>query len=166
MDSKGMDSEQSEWAQMGRPMWRTPWGLFHMQGACSPELSAGSSFPRANLQSCWPLGSCGVIVGLCILCVLCILWSGVFPAISVNKEVTAIVILGLQISEPRRHPKRETVPLIQQLPAAATPYGDQGTKDVIKSRSRMLAPDRWGAYERNDFSQTRWLHLPIHRKEP
>ena len=30
--------------------------------------------------------------------------------------------------------------------------------------NRMLAPDRWGAYERNDFSEPRLLHLPVHRK--
>ena len=26
-----------------------------------------------------------------------------------------------------------------------------------------LVPDSWGAYERNEFSETRGLHLPIHR---
>ena len=28
----------------------------------------------------------------------------------------------------------------------------------------ILAPDSWGAYQRNDFSEPRLLHLPIHRK--
>ena len=45
------------------------------------------------------------------------------------------------------------------------PHDEQGTKDVIKSRNRMLAADRWARYERNDFSnKPRSLHLPIHRK--
>ena len=41
-------------------------------------------------------------------------------------------------------------------------------KDWGNARSRMnketgLAPDRWGAYERNEFSKSRGLHLPIGR---
>ena len=28
----------------------------------------------------------------------------------------------------------------------------------------MLAPDSWGAYQRNDFNEPRLLHLPVHRK--
>ena len=31
-------------------------------------------------------------------------------------------------------------------------------------KHRMLAPDSWGAYQRNDFSEPWLLHLPIHRK--
>ena len=31
-------------------------------------------------------------------------------------------------------------------------------------KNRILAPDSWDAYERKDFSETRVLHLPIHRK--
>ena len=30
--------------------------------------------------------------------------------------------------------------------------------------SRILAPERWGAYQRKDFSEPRLLHLPIQRK--
>ena len=29
---------------------------------------------------------------------------------------------------------------------------------------RILVPDNWDSYERNDFSEPRLLHLPIHRK--
>ena len=29
---------------------------------------------------------------------------------------------------------------------------------------RRLAPDSWAAFERSDFSEPRFLHLPIHRK--
>ena len=31
-------------------------------------------------------------------------------------------------------------------------------------KHRMLAPDTWGAYQRNDFSEPRLFHLPIYRK--
>ena len=31
-------------------------------------------------------------------------------------------------------------------------------------KHRILAPDSWGAYQRNDFSEPRLLHLPMHRK--
>ena len=31
-------------------------------------------------------------------------------------------------------------------------------------KHRILAPDSWGTYLRNDFSEPRLLHLPIHRK--
>jgi len=44
---------------------------------------------------------------------------------------------------------------------SATPYGEEAP-DIKKHR--MLAPDSWDAYERNDFSEPRLLHLPIHRK--
>ena len=33
-----------------------------------------------------------------------------------------------------------------------------------KKTPRTLAPDSWDAYERNDFSEPRLLHLSIHRK--
>ena len=29
---------------------------------------------------------------------------------------------------------------------------------------RILAPDSWGTYQRNDFSEPGFLHIPIHRK--
>ena len=31
------------------------------------------------------------------------------------------------------------------------------------TRKQYLAPDNWGAYERNEFSEPRGLHLSIHR---
>ena len=34
----------------------------------------------------------------------------------------------------------------------------------LLQKHRILAPDRWSAYQRNDFSEPRFLHLPIHRK--
>ena len=38
----------------------------------------------------------------------------------------------------------------------------QGAQDVKKHR--IAAQDSWDAYERNDFTEPRLLHLPIHRK--
>ena len=37
-------------------------------------------------------------------------------------------------------------------------------KGSLGCENRMLVPDRWGAYERNDFSEPGPLHLPLHRK--
>ena len=31
-------------------------------------------------------------------------------------------------------------------------------------RSRILAPESWGAFQRNDFSEPSLLHVPTHRK--
>ena len=33
-----------------------------------------------------------------------------------------------------------------------------------KRKNKILAPDRWGADQRNDFKEPRLLHLPRHRK--
>ena len=44
---------------------------------------------------------------------------------------------------------------------ATTPHVDcWGAERMQEAR---LAPDSWGAYERNEFSEPRGLHLPIHR---
>ena len=32
----------------------------------------------------------------------------------------------------------------------------------VKKRKQYLAPDSWGAYERNEISEPRGLHLPMH----
>ena len=37
-------------------------------------------------------------------------------------------------------------------------------QDCSLRKLRILAPESWGAYQRNDFSEPRLLHLPIHRK--
>ena len=38
-------------------------------------------------------------------------------------------------------------------------------RKVMMWKHRILAPDSWGSYQRNDFSESRLLHLPIDRKE-
>ena len=41
----------------------------------------------------------------------------------------------------------------------------QGTWRWLRMEiSRILSPESWGAFQRNDFSEPRLLHLPIHRK--
>ena len=37
-------------------------------------------------------------------------------------------------------------------------------RKVRMRKPRILAPDDWDAYERNDFSESKLLYLPIHRK--
>ena len=78
-------------------------------------------------------------------------------------QPSGISSLQMWISEPREHPKGKTMPVIRFL---CHPYSEWGTRDVKKQRSRMLAPDSWDAYERNDFSEPRRLHFPIHKRAP
>ena len=51
-----------------------------------------------------------------------------------------------------------------QLPQLPTVSSEQRTKDVIKSRSWILAPDSWDAYKKNEFSERGCLHLPMYRR--
>ena len=95
--------------------------------------------------------------------------NGVFPAISVNKDVTAI-----SCSHPpnvnswaQRAPRKSSacyLAAISHSPqwALRSWRGGWGWGEVWKMR--ILAPDRWDAYKRNDFNEPRLLHLPIHRK--
>ena len=58
---------------------------------------------------------------------------------------------------------KNRMPTIKPSASAATlngaPWGDSGMR-----KHRILAPDSWGIYQRNDFNEPRLLHLPIHRK--
>ena len=45
----------------------------------------------------------------------------------------------------------------------AAPRG-RALRRLRMRKHRILAPDSWGAYQRNDFSEPRLLHLPIHSK--
>ena len=61
---------------------------------------------------------------------------------------------------------------------AGEPWGSSGRKEHLLSdcshspcwalrriwKHRIMTPDSWGAYQRNDFSKPRHLHLPILRK--
>ena len=90
-----------------------------------------------------------------------IIWNGVF-AISINQDITVISYCGLPNVNPVDAQKEQSL-WSGSYQAATTPYGEQETKDV-KNQCRILAPDSWNVYERNDFSEPRLLHLLIHRK--
>ena len=52
-------------------------------------------------------------------------------------------------------------------PSSSQPFHptQQCTLRRLRMRKhRLLGPDSWGAYKRNDFNELRLLHLPIHRK--
>ena len=78
-------------------------------------------------------------------------------------------ISGLQMW--MRAPQTEIqLPLPTVIAEEPGEYTKQGKKKINKKRRRSkvnketeLAPDSWGAYERNEFSESRDLHLPIHR---
>ena len=93
------------------------------------------------------------------------MWNGVFPAISVNKDVTAIGDLGLQMwmSEPQVCWNGEQC--LRSSPCNCWYCGEcAGGLRPWETRSRVLAPDSWDAYEGSDFSVPRHLHLPIQRR--
>ena len=55
------------------------------------------------------------------------------------------------------------MPAIKSSDTVATPR--QCTLKRLKvTNHRILAPESWCAYQRNDFREPRLLHLPIHRK--
>ena len=85
--------------------------------------------------------------------------NGIFLAILVNKDVTAI-----SDSSPPGHSGRRRIPeLCGNHQAAVTPDREPWRTQDIKN-CRILTPDSWDAHERNDFSEPRLLHLPIYRK--
>ena len=90
--------------------------------------------------------------------------NAVFPAVSVNKDVTII-----SDSSPPGQPGRRISAWSGNHQAVATPYGENWRTQDVKNH-RILAPDSWDEYERisysseYDFSEPRLLHLPIHRK--
>ena len=87
---------------------------------------------------------------------------------------------------PTRSVKKECQQLQPHLRWAGEFRGNSGRKEYLPSSSHqtattslwwalrkfrmwkhgIVAPDSWGAYQRNDFSEPRLLHLPIHRKVP
>ena len=84
--------------------------------------------------------------------------NAVFPAVSVNKDVTII-----SDSSSRGPSGRRISAWSGSHRAVATPYGENWRTQDVKNH-RILAPDSWHEYERNDFSEPRLLHFPIHRK--
>ena len=105
------------------------------------------------------------------------LWNGISAAISINKKSHSHQRFraskcggGL--------PKWNTTCGIQQM-LPPSPHGDcwgaGGRRGMQKqpfatpgrlfpTRKQGLAPDSWGAYERNEFGEPRGLHLPLQRR--
>ena len=75
-------------------------------------------------------------------------WNGVFPAISINKDVTATSDSNCEFLSLKESRKNNVCYLAA----------------ISHSPRLALAPDCWDAYKRNDFSKTRLLDLSIHRK--
>ena len=79
-------------------------------------------------------------------------------------QSSGIPALQMWISEPRGHPGRRTIPAhpatirLQPLPTVST-------EELRRWKHRQEASESWDAYERNDSSEPRLLHLPIYRKE-
>ena len=90
----------------------------------------------------------------CFWCVCMKLRNAIFPAISVNKDVTVI-------SDCSNHEWWAGMPKDTQEGKEYLPFSSHQTSHSPKHR--ILAPDR-GLYQRNDFSEPRLFHLPIHRK--
>ena len=88
--------------------------------------------------------------------------NGVFPAISVNKDVTFISDSGPQmwIAEPWGQPGRRILYTCDPAAIRLQPLPTVSNEE----KWRVLAPDSWDAYESDDFRDPRLLHFPIHRK--
>ena len=91
--------------------------------------------------------------------------NGIFPAISVNKDVTVISNYRppMWAGESWGNTEGKEYLPSSSHQTAATPFGEpHGSSGCEKHR--ILAPDSWDAYQRNNFSEPRLLHLPIYRK--
>ena len=89
------------------------------------------------------------------------------PAISVNKGCCSHQAITIQ--PPGRWALRELRMETGCPPSSHQPLQHSRTQRCTLRRLRMrkyriLAPDSWGAYQRNDFSEPRLLHLPIQNR--
>ena len=82
------------------------------------------------------------------------LWNGASPAVSINKDATAI--RDTSLPGVNFWAQEGQCLLSGILWDAAAPQGGQGTEDVQSQIS--------DTHESNDFREPRLLHLPIHRK--
>ena len=92
------------------------------------------------------------------------MWNEVSLAISTNKDITAISdFKPPNVNE--GSPKGDTMPVIQQMASLHSDcWRAGGRRGMQEIQKRDLAPDNWGAHERNEFREPRGLHLPIHRR--
>ena len=89
-----------------------------------------------------------------------------FPAISVNKgchshqwlQPSKVNIWALRKLRAENN-------ICQLASSRLQPFPKEGALRKHRMwKHRILIPDSWGAYQRNDFSEPRLLRLPIHRK--
>ena len=89
------------------------------------------------------------------------------PAIAVNKGCPAINNRSHPHGEPWGNSGKKQKHLPSRTPTPAITYTCPQRCSLRKLgvwKHRGLAPGGWGAYPRNDFSEPRFSHLPIHRK--
>ena len=106
------------------------------------------------------------------------MWNEIFRAVSVNKNVShqgfqpskcmflspGRIILAIQqpwATYPSKWERKVQESAIYHIHHPLRWRKNWGCE---QSRSRMLAPDSWDAYECNKFNDARHLHLPIHRR--
>ena len=130
------------------------------------SLQVERPMPSVSFQI--PLGpqaQSGCLLLSLVLSKWMVLRNIIFPAVSVNKDVTVISDDGppMWAGESWGNTEgKECLPSSSHQ-TAATPSGEpQGSSGCEKHR--ILAPDSWDAYQRNNFSELRLLHLPIYRK--
>ena len=95
--------------------------------------------------------------------------DGLFPAISVNKDVLVISDCSHNqwwADEPQGSSRRKGKNTCCLAAARLQPLPRWAPRKLRVWTHRILAPDSWDVYQRNDFSESRLLHLPICRKAP
>ena len=92
------------------------------------------------------------------------IWVWISILLLLSMKIVAYCISKQRMLWPSSHQSLpNTLPFARLSATAATPQTvhPEGTQD---EKNRTLALDSWGANQRNDFSEPRLLHLPIHRK--
>ena len=90
--------------------------------------------------------------------------NGVFPAIWVNKDVTIIsdCCHHCELVSPEGTQEGKNTCHLAAIRLQPLPVVSLKERKLGMWEHRILAPDGWGAYERNDFSEPTFLHLPLH----
>ena len=109
--------------------------------------------------SYWPFWWVTQFSWVCLMYTYDSTWDVEFLAVSINQDVTAISSLTLQMWNSEHWVclgRRMTVPTWQSL-SCSPPCREH------KEKCRRPTPDSWGAYQGNDFSEPRLLHLLVQR---
>ena len=95
-----------------------------------------------------------------------VLWNGLSPAISINKNVTAISDLGPpNVNKgPQKGKQSLWSSRCHPHPTPSNCWGGPSRECEKSKKPRMLPLDSWDVYERNDFNNPGLLYLPIHRR--